>query len=174
MPNNKVTLYTRATDGKYRKADPRGIYGKDTAFVLRFVGDNMKRTYETLPRGPDFATARRLCLEKELALSNPAQNTPSLKHPPKAHAVPADNGRVRIPDIIDAYVNALWSENNLRARTIKDKTQELRRWAEFMREERKKEFADEIDRADFLRFRDKMFNDGLAAWTVQTNKRSRT
>ena len=47
--NTKVSLYTRDSGG-YRKTDPRGIYPADsTTFVLRYVGDDMKRVWETLP-----------------------------------------------------------------------------------------------------------------------------
>jgi hypothetical protein len=56
---------------------PQGIYPADaTKFVLRFVGDKMQRVWETLPNGTDFATARKLCLEKELALASPPEPKP--------------------------------------------------------------------------------------------------
>jgi integrase len=170
MPNNRVTLYHRDAHG-YHRCDVRGIYPSDTTtFVLRYVGDDMKRVWETLPKGTDFATARKLALEKELRLSNPALNTPSLRRvPAKISPAPAGDGRVRIAEANDAYIGACWKENNLRARTIKDKATELKRWAEFMKDERKKECVDDIDRADLLEFRDWLFDDGYAPWTVKTN-----
>ena len=100
--NTKVSLYTRDSGG-YRKTDPRGIYPADrTTFVLRYVGDDMKRVWETLPKNTNFAAERKLCLEKELRLSNPALNAPSLrKEPTKVQRTPAGDGRVRIADGIE-------------------------------------------------------------------------
>ena len=67
--------------------------------MLRYVGDKMQRGWETLPKGTNSATARKLALEKELRLSNPALNTPSPRRVPmKALADPAGDGRVRIAE----------------------------------------------------------------------------
>src|ERR1022692_3022489 len=103
MPNNRVTLYHRDASG-YHRCDVRGIFGKDTTFVLRYVGDKMQRVWETLPKGTDFPTARKLTLEKELRLSDPAQNTPSLKRDPmKVPRVTAGDGRVRLADAVQKH-----------------------------------------------------------------------
>ena len=165
--NTKVSLYTRDSGG-YRKTDPRGIYPADsTTFVLRYVGDDMKRVRETLPKNTDFATARKLCLEKELRLSNPALNTPSLrKEPTKDLPVPAGDGRVRIADAIEKYIDQCWAENNHIAKTVKVKAQELGRFAEFCRVQRKKEHVADLNRADMLAYRDWMFKDRYMPWTV--------
>jgi integrase len=165
MPNTRVNLYTRDANG-YHKCDVRGIYPKDTTtFVLRFVGDNMKRVWETLPAGTDFATARKLCLEKELRLSDPAQNTPSLYRAP-VKVLPATDGCVRIADAVEKYIDQCWQENNLVAKTIRVKTQELGRFAEFCRVQRKKEHIADLNRADMLAYRDWMFAEGYMPWTV--------
>jgi hypothetical protein len=53
--NTKVSLYTRDSGG-YRKTDPRGIYPADsTTFVLRYVGDDMKRVWEGSTTSPGGA-----------------------------------------------------------------------------------------------------------------------
>jgi hypothetical protein len=165
MPTTRVDLYTRDANG-YHRCDVRGIYPKDTTtFVLRFVGDNMKRVWETLPKRTDFATARKLCLEKELALSNPALNTPSLRRAP-VRVLPAPDGRVRIADAIEKYIDACWAENNHVDKTVKVKAQELGRFAEYMRTTRKKEHVADLNRSDMLAYRDWMFKDGYMPWTV--------
>ena len=105
MVNTTVSLYTRDERG-YRKTDPRGIYPADrTTFVLRYVGDDMKRVWETLPKNTNFAGARKLCLEKELWLGDPAAQTPSIKREPAKAAVPAGDGRIRIADAIGKYID---------------------------------------------------------------------
>jgi site-specific recombinase XerD len=171
--NTTVSLYIRDSRG-YRKTDPRGIYPKDrTTFVLRYVGDDMKRVWETLPKNTDFATARKLCLEKELRLSDPALNTPSLKHVP-VKVLPASDGRVRIADAIREYIDMLWAENNLVAKTIRVKAQELGRFAEFCRTKRNKEHIADLDRADMLAYRDWMYKQGYMPWTVTGDLMSAT
>lgn len=165
--NTKVSLYTRDSGG-YRKTDPRGIYPADrTTFVLRYVGDDMKRVWETLPKNTDFATARKLCLQKELRLSDPALNTPSLhREPTKILPVPTGDGRVRIADAIEKYIDQCWAENNHVAKTVKVKAQELGRFADYMRTTRQKEHVADLNRSDMLAYRDWMFKDGYMPWTV--------
>ena len=70
--SSNVSLYTR-TDGKYRLTDDRAFYAEGTAFVLRYElrsGKDRRRVWETLA-AKDHATARRIKLEKELALASP-------------------------------------------------------------------------------------------------------
>ena len=166
MPNNRVNLYTRDANG-YHRCDVRGIYPKDTTtFVFRYVGDDMKRVWETLPKNTDFATARKLCLQKELWLGDPVAQTPSIKREPAKAAVPAGDGRVRIADSIEKYIDQCWAENNHVAKTVKVKAQELGRFAEFCREQRKKEHVVDLNRADMLAYRDWMFKEGYMPWTV--------
>lgn len=154
----KVSLYHRDSAG-YHLCDPRGIYSRTTKFVLRVEKEKGKRTWEKLPNGIDYATARRKALERELADAPVPFPNPTKKAP----------GLTKIADAVDAYINALWADNNLRPRTIKDKQSELRRWAEFTRTERKKEHVEELTRDDLLAFRDELRNKGLAEWTVKTN-----
>ncbi|HEV2289928.1 MAG TPA: site-specific integrase [Candidatus Acidoferrales bacterium] len=164
--NTKVSLYTRDERGKYHKTDSRGIYPKDrTSFIIRYTGDNMKRVWETLPKGTDFAGARKLALEKELRLSDPSLNTPSLKRVP-VKVIPPLDGRVGIADAAEKYIDLLWAENNHVAKTVRVKAQELRRFAEFCRTQRKKEHVANLDRHDMLAYRDWLYSEGYMPWTV--------
>ena len=166
MVNTTVSLYTRDERG-YRKTDPRGIYPADrTTFVLRYVGDDMKRVWQTLPKNTTFARASRLCLEKELSLGDPAAQTPSIKREATKAAAPAGDGRIRIADAIGKYIDALWAERNHVDKTVKVKTQELGRFAEFCRTQRKKECLADLDRSDMLAYRDWMYSEGYMPWTV--------
>ena len=174
---SKVSLYHRDANG-YHRCDPRGIYPADsTTFVLRYEKERDKRTWERLPPGTDFATARRMALEKELFLSSHEGRFPTLKVrlvPMRTDATPAGDRRIRIAHAIEKYIDALWAEGNQRPRTIKDKAFELGRWAEFTRTERKKEHVEDLVRADLLAFRDWLYKHGYADWTVESNLMSVT
>jgi integrase len=157
-----VAIYRRDRDGKYHKCDLRGVYPRnDTTFVLRYEAERDRRVWEKLPAGTDYSAARRMALEKELALS--AVKLPGAKAPASKPApVP---GRTRIKEAIDAYIDALWSEGNLDPKTIKGKKFELDRWAGWCA----KEHVEELDRADLIAFRDRLRKVGKAEWTVESN-----
>ena len=106
----------------------------------------------TRPRGAK-------ALERELALTG----TPSLsKAQAKPKVVP---GYSRLRDAADAYIDALWAEGNLVAKTIKGKKFELYRWIGWA----KKQHVDELERSDMISFRDRLRAEGLAEWTVESN-----
>jgi hypothetical protein len=157
--HGRVSVYRRASDGKYHYCDPRGNYSRDATFVLRYKEEKGHRVWETLPAGTDHTTARRKALERELALTG----TPSLS---KAQAKPKPlPGFTRIRDAADKYIDGLWAEGNLVPRTIKDKRFELNRWMGWTT----KQHIEELERADLIAFRDRLRSEGLAEWTVKTN-----
>jgi len=176
MPKiNRVVLYYRNVSG-YHRCDVRGIYPKETTtFVLRYVGMNAKRVWETLPKGTDFAKARKLALEKELFLTSPEGLVPETKAKNPAKIVaPANDGRVRIADAAEKYVDMLWTENNHVAKTVRIKAQELKRFSEFCRVQRKKEHIADLDRYDMLAYRDWLEAEGYMPWTVTGDLMSAT
>ena len=157
--HGRVSVYRRDSDGKYHFCDPRGNYSRDTTFVLRYEAEKGHRVWETLPAGTDHTTARRKALERELVLTG----TPSLsKAQAKPKVVP---GYTRLRDAADAYIDALWAEGNLVAKTIKGKKFELYRWIGWA----KKQHVDELERSDMISFRDRLRAEGLAEWTVESN-----
>jgi integrase/recombinase XerD len=65
VPN--VSLYVRRKDDRYQKCSPKAVYVLGTTFVLRYEFQGRRR-WEKLPAGIDYAAAKRMALEKELAL----------------------------------------------------------------------------------------------------------
>ncbi len=65
MPS--VSLYVRRKDESYQKCGPKTVYVLGTTFVLRYETGGRRR-WEKLPSGIDYAAAKRMALEKELAL----------------------------------------------------------------------------------------------------------
>ena len=65
MPS--VSLYVRRKDDRYQKCSPQAVYFLGTQFVLRYELEGRRR-WEKLPSGIDYATAKRMALERELAL----------------------------------------------------------------------------------------------------------
>jgi integrase len=158
----KVSLYHRDNKG-YHLCDPRGVYPRgDTTFVLRYEAERGRRVWEKLPAGTDYAAARRMALEKELALHAPPTGFPGSTRKEKPAPTP---GRTKIRDAADAYINALYTENNLVPKTIQGKKFELDRWIGWCA----KEHVEELDRADLLAFRDRLRREGYAEWTVASN-----
>jgi integrase len=157
--HTRVSVYKRDNKGKYRFCDPRGNYSRESTFVLRYTAEGDRRVWETLPAGIDHTTARRKAVERELALTG----TPTLS---KAQAKPIVlPGFTRIRDAGDAYIDALWAEGNLVAKTIKGKRFEIKRWTSWCA----KEHVEELDRSDIIAFRDKLRAEGFAEWTVASN-----
>jgi integrase/recombinase XerD len=65
MPS--VSLYVRRKDDRYEKCSPKAVYVLGTQFVLRYELEGRRR-WEKLPSGIDYVAAKRMALEKELAL----------------------------------------------------------------------------------------------------------
>lgn len=65
MPS--VSLYVRRKNDRYAKCSPKAVYVLGTTFVLRYELGGRRR-WEKLPSGIDYAAAKRMALEKELAL----------------------------------------------------------------------------------------------------------
>jgi hypothetical protein len=86
---------------------------------------NGKRTYESLPDGTDYKRAVRTALQKEISLDEVPSLPFKTKPVPKPAASP---GLTPISAAVEAYLDALWAEGNLRAKTIKGKKFELTRW----------------------------------------------
>ena len=149
--HGRVSVYRRDCKGKYHRCDPRGVYARGTRFVLRYAAEGQRRVWEPLPAGTDHTTARRKAAERERALMSPPTLSKALEKP---KPMP---GFTRIRDAADAYLDALWAEGNLRARTIKDKKTELYRFIAGC----SKMHLEELDRADLLAFRDNLFAKGL-------------
>jgi integrase len=157
--HGRVSVYRRDSSGKYHRCDPRGVYSRDTTFVLRYEAERGRRVWEKLLAGTDHTAARRKALERELALTG----TPSLSKAPVKHKpVP---GLTRIRDASDAYIDALWAEGNLDPKTIKGKRFELNRWVDWVG----KQHVEELERADMIAFRDRLREAGKAEWTVESN-----
>jgi hypothetical protein len=96
-----AAIYGRDRDGKYHKCDLRGVYPRnDTTFVLRYEAERDRSVWEKLPAGTDYSAARRMALEKELALS--AVKLPGAKAPASKPApVP---GRTGCPRSLDTFL----------------------------------------------------------------------
>jgi hypothetical protein len=157
--HGRVSVYRRDNNGKYHFCDPRGVYSRDTTFVLRYEAEKGRRVWETLPLGTDHTAARRKALERGLALTG----TPTLaKTPAKPKAVP---GFTRIAVAGDAYIDALWAEGNLVPKTIKGKKFEIERWRKWCA----KQHVEELERSDMIAFRDKLRAEAFATWTVASN-----
>lgn len=162
----RVALYSRDNKG-YHFADPRALFVLGTKFYLRFEMDGT-RQWEALPKGTNHKEARKLLLDKEIELENQMVIVPGLKQaPPKPSVI---SGYTSIHSAIDAYIDALWAEGNLRAKTIKGKKFELYRWMGWC----SKQFMEQLDRSDMIAFRDRLLGEGLADWTVESNMMSVT
>jgi hypothetical protein len=160
VPHTAVVVYRRES-GKYFKCVPQGIYPANTTrFVLRYEVQQGKRTWEKLPKGTDYKAAVRTALQKQLSF----EEIPSLKQvAPKP--VPAIMGLTPIQSAVEAYLDALWAEGNLRSKTIKGKKFELLRWIGWCA----KKHVEELDRTDMIAFRDRLIAKGFANWTVESN-----
>jgi integrase/recombinase XerD len=100
-----VSLYVRRKDDSYQKCGPKTVYVLGTTFVLRYETEGRRR-WEKLPSGIDYAAAKRLALEKELALyrsENPEKRQESvqpLQPKPKA----PEPGTLALDQAIDRYL----------------------------------------------------------------------
>lgn len=103
MPS--VSLYVRRKDDSYQKCGPKTVYVLGTTFVLRYETGG-RRCWEKLPSGIDYAAAKRIALEKELALyrgDNPEKRQESvqpLQPKPKA----PEPGTLMLDQAIDRYL----------------------------------------------------------------------
>lgn len=159
MPRlTSVSLYTRI-NGKYTIAPMRGIYAEGTVFVLRYEKDR-RRVWETLD-AKDFAEARKLCLEKELALASPPQPKPLRPAVKTLPAVHADS--TNLSAAIDRHIDALWSEGELMPKTIRQKQQILRQFASANPAIAS---ANEIGRPDLMQYKDRLMSEGNAERTA--------
>jgi integrase len=157
--HGKVSVYKRDSKGRYHFCDPRGVYSRDTTFVLRYEAERGRRVWETLPPGTDHTAARRRALERELALTG----TPTVS---KAKAAPKTvPGFTRVKDAGDAYIDALWAEGNLVPKTVNGKRFEIERWAKWCA----KQHVEELERSDMIAFRNRLRAEGFAEWTVASN-----
>jgi integrase len=161
MRHTKVAVYRRES-GKYHRCYPHGIYPANrTTFVLRYEISRNKRTWEKLPTGTDFKTAVRAALQKELALAEAPAALPT-KSVPKFTTIV---GLTPIRAAVDAYIDGLWAEGNLRAKTIKGKKFELYRWVGWC----DKQYLEKLTRTDMIAFRDRLIIEGKSNWTVESN-----
>src|ERR1700744_3135547 len=164
MRHTKVAVYRREL-GRYHKCYPHGVYpASTTTFVLRYEVERDKRTWEKLPAGTDFKAATRAALQKELALDE----APPVIRPKPVPQVTTLPGLTPIRAAVDAYINALWAEGNLRAKTIKGKKFELDRWVGWC----EKEHLEKLTRTDMIAFRDRLMVEGKSNWTVESNMMS--
>jgi integrase len=162
MPHTKVAVYRRDSTG-YHKCVPQGVYpANKTQFHLRYEIQKGRRTYERLPDGTDYKRAVRTALQKEISLDE----VPSLPFKTKPLPKPAASpGLTPISAAVEAYLDGLWAEGNLRAKTIKGKKFELTRWIGWCA----KRHVEELDRSDLIAFRNRLIAEGFASWTVESN-----
>jgi integrase len=157
----KVSLYTR-TDGKYRLTDSRAFYAEGTVFILRYEKDR-KRVWETLD-AKDFASARRMALERELALASGAQPKPK----PESAGNKAPENSLSIA--IDKHIDSLYAEGEHKTKTIKSKQTILREFAAWAVVNAAGRGPDQIGRPDLMAWRDKLMKQGQSERTA-INKR---
>jgi integrase/recombinase XerD len=101
MPS--VSLYVRRKDDRYQKCSPKAVYVLGTKFVLRYELQS-RRHWEKLPSGIDYAAAKRIALEKELALyrgENPEKRQANFQ-PPKPKA--PEPAFLMLDQAIDRYL----------------------------------------------------------------------
>src|SRR5271163_1211367 len=123
MKSQKVTIYIRLCGEpgrpyeKVRVRNPRQCGARDH-YCLR-VGGKWEFFAEHEPAQSDLNAAlwRQFEREQELRLGVAAAADPT----PKAELPSAGDGDTTIRRAITTYIDALYSENNLRPRTIKDK-----------------------------------------------------
>jgi hypothetical protein len=159
MPNTKVNLYTvtptataAATFGESTRKTRRRSCRDTSATKCSLCGRRCRRAPISRPRGSS-------------PLEPGTEHAVNQLRPDESRRRPGD-GRVRIAEANEAYVNVPWQENNHVAKTVRVKAQELGRFAEFMRTKRKKEHIADLDRSDMLAYRDWMFLEGYMSWTV--------
>jgi integrase len=161
MSHTKVAVYRRDSTG-YHKCVPQGIYSANTTqFHLRYEVQRGKRTFERLPDGTDYKSAVRAALRKELSF----EEVPALQAKRVVPEPVAITGLTPIQSAVDAYLDGLWAEGNLRSKTIKGKKFELSRWMGWCA----KRHVEELDRSDLIAFRDRLIAEGFANWTVGSN-----
>jgi hypothetical protein len=112
MSHTKVAVYRRDSPG-YHKCVPQGIYPANiTQFHLRYEVQRGKCTFERLPDGTDYKAAVRAALRKELSFEEvPALQAKRVVPKPVALA-----GLTPIESAVEAYLDTLWAEGNLRSR----------------------------------------------------------
>src|SRR6266481_4356027 len=160
QPVKSVSLYHRLPNGKYEYCVPQGIYIRGTKFVLRLYEAGYRR-WEPLPEGIDYVSAKRIALEKGAAL----QGSPIAEsHQSTVKAAPVP-GKTRLRDVVDAYIDKLHRDNNLRPKTIQGKQFKLRRWTDFSL----KTCFEDLTREDLLVYRNHLKGEGYADWTVNSN-----
>ena len=159
-PVKSVSLYHRLPNGRYEYCVSQGIYIKGTKFVLRLYEAGHRR-WEPLPEGIDYASAKRMALEKGAAL----QGSPiAASHQPtvKAASVP---GKTRLRDVVDSYINKLYADDNLVRKTIQGKQFELKRWLSLC----PKTHFEELTREDLIAFRNYLKAEDYEKWTINSN-----
>src|SRR6267142_4411150 len=110
QPVKSVSLYHRLPNGKYESCVPQGIYIRGTKFILRLY-EAGHRSWKPLPEGIDYLSAKRMALKKEESLCGGeiAEN-----HQSTVKADPVSTGKIRLRDVVDAYLDKLYRDNNLR------------------------------------------------------------
>jgi integrase len=166
MKSHKVTIYIRLCDEpgrpfeRLRVRNPRQCGARDY-YCLRVSG-KWEFFAEDDPARTDLnaALARQFGREQKLRLGAAAPAVPM-----KAEAPSAGDGDTTVRRAITKYIDALYAENNLRPRTIKDKQTELERWADNCPAQR----IEDVTRQHLIAFRDWFRKEGYAEWTTKTN-----
>jgi hypothetical protein len=103
MPS--VSLYVRHKNDRYEKCSSKAVYVLGTRFVLRYELQGRRR-WEKLPAGIDYAAAKRIALEKELALYRgeiPEKRQESV-HLPQPKPKAPHPGTLMLDQAIDRYL----------------------------------------------------------------------
>jgi hypothetical protein len=104
-----VSLYVRHKNDHYAKCSPKAVYVLGTKFVLRYELQGRRR-WEKLPSGIDYATGKRMALEKELALYRgdiPEKRQESVQRPqPKPKPLKLPTQLMKVVDVNnEGFVN---------------------------------------------------------------------
>jgi hypothetical protein len=121
-----VSLYVRRKDDRYHKCSAKAVYVLGTKFVLRYEPQGRRR-WEKLPSGIDYATAKRMALEKELARyrGEIPEKRQENAHPPQPKPKPPEPGTLMLDRAIDRYLAVVKTKS---ARTYSGYTYTLKQF----------------------------------------------
>lgn len=106
MPS--VSLYVRRKNDRYAKCSPKAVYVLGTTFVLRYELQGRRR-WEKLPSGIDYSAAKRMALEKELALDRGEipEKGQTNAHPPQPKPKAPEPATLMLDRAIDRYLEVV-------------------------------------------------------------------
>lgn len=105
---SSVSLYVRRKNARYAKCAPKAVYVLGTTFVLRYELQG-RRCWEKLPSGIDYAAAKHMALEKELALyrGEIPEKDQTNAHPPQPKPKAPEPATLMLDRTLDRYLEVV-------------------------------------------------------------------